>query len=67
MAFAGLQQSGRLPLREPVQYLNAMGVVVLDTLEIGDVPVALRALPQDLEDSTARLAALLDRVTEEGG
>lgn len=50
-----------------VQYLNAMGVVVLDTLEIGDVPVALRALPQDLEDSTARLAALLDRVTEEGG
>jgi hydrogenase-1 operon protein HyaF len=42
-----------------VQYLNAMGAVVLDTLEVGDVPVALRAMPEDLQDSAARLETLL--------
>ena len=44
-----------------VQYLNAAGVVVLDTLEVGDVPVALRAMPEDLEDSAVRLEELLAR------
>lgn len=42
-----------------VQFLNSMGVVILDTLEIGDLPEAARAQPQDLEDSAARLLDLL--------
>lgn len=42
-----------------VQFLSAMGNVILDTLEIGDVPVALCAARQDLEDSAARLEELL--------
>lgn len=38
-----------------VQYLNAMGTVILDTLEIGDVPSALTAAEEDFEDSAIRL------------
>ena len=46
-----------------VQYFNAMDQLVLDTLEVGDVPAALVAAPVDLEDSGARLAALLEAVS----
>lgn len=42
-----------------VQYLNVMGAVVLDTLEVGDVPGALLAGREDFEDSAERLAELL--------
>jgi hydrogenase-1 operon protein HyaF len=42
-----------------VQYLNSMGVVILDTLEIGDVPSAARAALEDFEDSATRLAHIL--------
>lgn len=41
-----------------VQYLNAMGQVILDTLEIGDIPQAARAAPEDFQDSAARIDAL---------
>lgn len=43
-----------------VQYLNAMGTVILDTLEIGDVPVAARAAKEDFEDSAVRLREILE-------
>jgi hydrogenase-1 operon protein HyaF len=42
-----------------VQYLNAMGLVILDTLEIGAVPQAALAQREDFEDSAARLRELL--------
>ncbi len=38
-----------------VQYSNAGGEVVLDTLEIGDVPAAVLAAGEDFRDSAARL------------
>lgn len=48
-----------------VQYFNVMDHLILDTLEIGEVPSALVAAPMDLEDSGARLAELLRAATEE--
>jgi hydrogenase-1 operon protein HyaF len=38
-----------------VQYSNASGEVVLDTLEIGDVPAAVLAAAEDFRDSAERL------------
>jgi len=42
-----------------VQYINSMDAVILDTLEIGSVPVAVIAAPEDFEDSAERLAEIL--------
>lgn len=42
-----------------VQHFNAMDRLVLDTLEVGDVPEALRAAGHDFEDSADRLAEWL--------
>lgn len=42
-----------------VQYLNSMDKVILDTLEIGGVPVAALAAREDFEDSAGRLAEML--------
>lgn len=42
-----------------VQYLNAMGTVILDTIEIGDVPKAFCAAREDFEDSAARLHEII--------
>lgn len=42
-----------------VQYFNAMDHLILDTIEVGEVPASLVAAPMDLEDSAARLAELL--------
>lgn len=38
-----------------VQYFNAMDTIVLDTLEIGDVPETARAAVEDFRDSADRL------------
>lgn len=38
-----------------VQFFNAMDTIVLDTLEIGDVPVTARAAEDDFRDSAERL------------
>ncbi len=46
-----------------VQFLNAMGTVILDTLEVGEVPAALGAANEDFEDSATRLGELLEQVT----
>jgi len=42
-----------------VQYVNGMGNVILDTLEVGGVPVAVLAAKEDFEDSAERLAEIL--------
>ncbi len=41
-----------------VQYLNGLGAVILDTIEVGDVPASVLASVQDFEDSAARLAEI---------
>ena len=46
-----------------VQYVNGMGSVVLDTLEVGGVPVAVLAAREDFEDSAERLAEILQAFT----
>ncbi len=43
-----------------VQYLNAMGHIILDTLEIGRIPDAVLAAREDFEDSHRRLGQLLE-------
>lgn len=43
-----------------VQYFNGMGKVILDTLEIGDVPVALLAAQDDYSESALRLGEILE-------
>jgi hydrogenase-1 operon protein HyaF len=43
-----------------VEYLNAMGTVILDTIEIGGPPAALLAAQEDFEDSCERLIELLE-------
>ena len=42
-----------------VQYLNSMDKVILDTLEIGGVPVAALAAREDLAESAERLADMM--------
>ncbi len=43
-----------------VQFVNAMGHTILDTIEIGGLPAAARAASQDFEDSAERLVELLE-------
>ena len=43
-----------------VQFVNAMGNTILDTLEIGRIPDAVLAAPEDFEDSSRRLDQILD-------
>lgn len=43
-----------------VQYLNARDAIVLDTLEIGDVPAAITAAAEDFADSALRLGEILE-------
>lgn len=43
-----------------VQYVNAMGKTILDTLEIGRIPDAVLAAGEDFEDSSRRLDQILE-------
>jgi hydrogenase-1 operon protein HyaF len=43
-----------------VQYINGMGNVILDTLEVGGVPISVLAAREDFEDSSERLAEILE-------
>ncbi len=43
-----------------VQYVNAMGHTILDTIEIGDVPAAALAAREDFEDSAERLMEITE-------
>ena len=38
-----------------VQFFNAMDAILLDTIEIGDVPAAAQAAVEDFRDSAVRL------------
>jgi hydrogenase-1 operon protein HyaF len=42
-----------------VTYFNSQDMILLDTLEVGDVPEVACAARQDLEDSAERLAEVL--------
>jgi hydrogenase-1 operon protein HyaF len=42
-----------------VQFINGMGNVILDTLEIGGVPISVLAAREDFEDSAERLGEIL--------
>lgn len=43
-----------------VQYFNSQDALILNTLEIADAPEVARAAAEDLEDSSQRLAEVLD-------
>lgn len=43
-----------------VRYYNSMGVMILNTLEVVDVPAVICAAPEDLRDSAMRLDAILE-------
>lgn len=43
-----------------VQFFNAMDTTILDTLEIGDVPAAVRAADEDFQDSAERLSEIIE-------
>jgi hydrogenase-1 operon protein HyaF len=42
-----------------VTYFNSTDIIILDTLEVGDVPEVALAAPEDLADSAERLAEVL--------
>ena len=42
-----------------VRYYNSMGILILNTLEVVDVPAVLCAAPEDLRDSATRLDSIL--------
>ena len=54
--------STRLPRTWRVTYVDSQDRVILDTLEVAEVPEVACAAREDLEDSAARLAELLDWV-----
>jgi hydrogenase-1 operon protein HyaF len=43
-----------------VRYHNSMGTLILNTLEVTDVPQVACAAPEDLKDSASRLGELLE-------
>lgn len=43
-----------------VRYYNSMGVLILNTLEVVDVPGVVKAAPEDLVDSAERLKEILE-------
>ena len=47
-----------------VQYFNNMNTLILNTLEVVDVPEVAQAAPEDLEDTRVRLAELIDWMSE---
>ncbi len=48
-----------------VRYFNSMNTLILDTIEVVDMPEAARAAPEDYEDSLARLGDLLGWLRED--
>lgn len=45
-----------------VRFFNSMDVLILDTIEIVDVPAVAQAAPEDLQDSADRLREVLESV-----
>jgi hydrogenase-1 operon protein HyaF len=50
-----------------VQYFNNMKTLILNSIEVIDVPEEAVASPEDLEDSRERLAELIDWMAEPDG
>jgi hydrogenase-1 operon protein HyaF len=47
-----------------VQYFNSMNTLILNTIEVVDVPEVALAAPEDLDDTRVRLAELIDWMSE---
>ncbi len=47
-----------------VQYFNSMNTLILNTIEIVDVPEVALAAAEDLDDSRERLAELIDWMSD---
>jgi hydrogenase-1 operon protein HyaF len=47
-----------------VQYFNSMNTLILNTIEVVDVPEVAVAAPEDLDDTCERLAELIDWMSE---
>lgn len=47
-----------------VQYFNSMNTMILNTIEVVDVPEVALAAPEDLADTRGRLAELIDWMSE---
>jgi hydrogenase-1 operon protein HyaF len=47
-----------------VQYFNSMNTLILNTIEVVDVPEVALAAPEDLDDTRTRLAELIDWMGE---
>jgi hydrogenase-1 operon protein HyaF len=47
-----------------VQYFNNMNTLILNTIEVVDVPEVVLAAAEDLADSRKRLAELVDWMSE---
>ena len=47
-----------------VQYFNSMNTLILNTIEVVDVPEVALAAAEDLDDTRARLAELIDWMSE---
>ncbi len=47
-----------------VQYFNSMNTLILNTIEVVDVPEVALAAPEDLADTRGRLAELIDWMSE---
>jgi hydrogenase-1 operon protein HyaF len=60
-------QSTRLPYVWWVQYFNSMNKLILNTIEVTEIPDVMRAAAEDLRDSEERLAALLEPYEDEQG
>jgi len=52
--------STRWPNVWSVQFFNAMDTIILDSLEVGDVPVSVRAAGDDFVDSGARILEVIE-------
>lgn len=52
--------STRWPHVWSVQFFNAMDTIILDSLEVGDVPVSVRAAGDDFVDSSVRLLEIIE-------
>lgn len=58
-------QSTHVPGIWRVRYYNSMNTLILDTIEVVDIPEAARAAAEDYEDSVERLAELLGWLRED--
>lgn len=47
-----------------VQYFNSMNTLILNTIEVVDIPEVALAAPEDLADTRGRLAELIDWMSE---